>query len=59
MPNPKKSTPCDVEPFICPYDVESGEGCRYWCGLGVDEDEPDNEEEEFYKDLRLEQQEQM
>ena len=45
----KKTTPCDFEPYHCPYDVESGEGCRIYCGLGVDEDEPEDyyEREEY------------
>ena len=47
-----KRTPCDTEPFTCPYDAESGEACRVHCGVGVDEDE-------LYEDLLMEQKEQM
>lgn len=37
-----KKTPCDIEPFECPYDAVYSEHCRYYCGLGVDEDEPED-----------------
>lgn len=33
-----RETPCDYGE--CPYDAQYSEDCRYWCGLGVDEDEP-------------------
>lgn len=40
-----KITPCDYGE--CPYDAMYSEACRYYCGLGVDEDSyPDDE----YKD---------
>jgi hypothetical protein len=32
----KKDTPCDYGE--CPYNAIGGDDCRYWCGLGVDED---------------------
>ena len=42
------NNPCDYADengnHVCPYNSESGEGCRYWCGLGVDEDTRDEEE---------------
>lgn len=38
-----KETPCDYGE--CPYDAMYSEACRYYCGLGVDEDEPDYDEE--------------
>ena len=37
-----KITPCDYGE--CPYDAMYGEQCRYYCGLGVDEDEEEDEE---------------
>lgn len=33
--------PCDIEPFDCPFNARYSEDCRYYCGLGVDEDEPE------------------
>ena len=40
-----KETPCDWGD--CPYNAMYSEDCRYYCGLGVDEDSyPDEEEEE-------------
>ena len=39
-----KETPCDYG--NCPYDAEYSEHCRVYCGLGVDEDDyPDDEDE--------------
>lgn len=45
----KKTYPCDNPDPYCPYDAQSGMDCRNYCGLGVDEDEPDEEDfdEEF------------
>lgn len=37
--------PCDIS-GICPYDAIGGYDCRNFCGLGVDEDEEENYEEE-------------
>lgn len=34
-------TPCDYGE--CPYDAMYSEACRYYCGLGVDEDSYDDE----------------
>lgn len=42
-----KCYPCDTEPFDCPFGAKYTEDCRYYCGLGVDEDEP---YEEPYKE---------
>jgi hypothetical protein len=39
-----KTHPCDFEPFKCPFDARYSEDCRYHCGLGVDEDEPEDYE---------------
>ncbi len=39
-----KKTPCDYGE--CPYNAYSGYDCRNYCGLGVDEDEEDNYEDE-------------
>lgn len=36
-----RTTPCDYGE--CPYNAMYGEDCRYWCGLGVDEDEYESE----------------
>lgn len=36
---------CDILGY-CPHDAVGGYDCRNYCGLGVDEDEPDNYEEE-------------
>lgn len=33
----KRETPCDYGD--CPFNAERSEDCRYYCGLGVDEDE--------------------
>ena len=56
-----KHYPCDTEPFDCPFGARYSDDCRYYCGLGVDEYEPDEEpkREDFYEDLHLEQTEQM
>ena len=37
-----KTTPCDYGE--CPYNAIFSEHCRVYCGLGVDEDEEDEEE---------------
>ena len=37
-----KYTPCDTEPFECPFNARYSEDCRYYCGLGVDEYEPED-----------------
>lgn len=42
----KQRYPCDAEPFECPFDAQYSEDCRYYCGLGVDEDEEENYESE-------------
>ena len=40
-----RETPCDWGD--CPYNAMYSEDCRYYCGLGVDEDSyPDEDEEE-------------
>lgn len=36
-------TPCDYGD--CPYGATGGYDCRNYCGLGVDENEPEEEEE--------------
>lgn len=41
---PKKTTPCDHGD--CPFDAQYSEDCRYYCGLGVDEDGPEDEPED-------------
>lgn len=38
-----KITPCDYGE--CPYDAQYSEACRVYCGLGVDEDSYDEDEE--------------
>lgn len=38
-----KETPCDYGE--CPYGAMYGETCRVFCGLGVDENEIDDDEE--------------
>lgn len=40
-----KITPCDYGE--CPYDAQYSEACRVYCGLGVDEDSYDEDEEMF------------
>lgn len=40
-----KETPCDYGE--CPFGAEGGYDCRNYCGLGVDEDSYDEEEEMF------------
>lgn len=37
----KRETPCDYGE--CPYNAQYSEDCRVFCGLGVDEDEPDED----------------
>ena len=39
-----RETPCDFGE--CPYNASYSEDCRYWCGLGVDEDSYEDEEEQ-------------
>ena len=39
-----KSTPCDYGD--CPYNANYSEDCRYWCGLGVDENESEEDNDE-------------
>lgn len=34
-------TPCDYGE--CPHDAEYSDACRYYCGLGVDESEMEDE----------------
>lgn len=41
-----RTTPCDHGD--CPFGAECSEDCRYYCGLGVDEDEEDYEDDEEY-----------
>ena len=38
--SPCRSTPCDDSETGCPFDAQYSEDCRYYCGLGVDEDDP-------------------
>ena len=40
-----KTTPCDYGE--CPYNAMYSEHCRVYCGLGVDEDSYDEDEEMF------------
>ena len=40
-----KTTPCDFGE--CPYDAQYSEACRVHCGLGVDEDSYDEDDELF------------
>lgn len=40
----KQTHPCDYGE--CPFDAQHSEDCRYYCGLGVDEDEPEEYESE-------------
>lgn len=42
----KNYYPCDVLD-TCPYDAVGGYDCRNFCGLGVDEGEEENYEEEI------------
>lgn len=39
----RRETPCDFEPFICPYAAEYNCDCEYWCGAEEPE-EPEGEE---------------
>lgn len=43
MAKKKKLYPCDYEGLECPFDARYSGDCRYHCGLGVDEDEPDDD----------------
>lgn len=48
--------PCDGPEGFCPFDAVGGYDCRNYCGLGVDESEEDNYEEEDYcpdKDMEI------
>ena len=38
-----RETPCDWG--NCPYNAMYGEDCRYYCGLGVDDDSYPDEED--------------
>ena len=40
----KQLYPCDTEPFTCPFGAKYSEHCRYYCGLGVDEDESEEDD---------------
>lgn len=46
----KRETPCDYGE--CPYSASYSEDCRYWCGLGVDEDSYDEGgyDDEYYEE---------
>ena len=39
-----RETPCDLGD--CPYNAMYNEDCRYYCGLGVDYDGYDGDDEE-------------
>ena len=39
-----KFYPCDNPDSYCPFDAVGSYDCRNFCGLGVDEDEPDEED---------------
>lgn len=47
-----KYYPCDEDGHICPYGAIGGDDCRWYCGLGVDEDSYPEEDydAEFYED---------
>ena len=40
----KQQTPCDYGE--CPFNARYSEDCRYYCGLGVDEDSQEDEKDE-------------
>lgn len=40
----ENTTPCDFGD--CPFDAFSSESCRVYCGLGVDESDYDEEDED-------------
>lgn len=42
----KKIYPCDNPDSYCPFDAVGGYDCRNYCGLGVDENEPEDDYEE-------------
>ena len=44
MSNPKRTYPCDGENGTCPYNAQLAVSCIYHCGLGVDQ--PDKTEGE-------------
>ncbi len=50
-----KLTPCDTEPFDCPFDARYSEDCRYHCGLGVDEPDEDEYIEDHHHDWMSEE----
>lgn len=39
----RRETPCDFEPFICPYAAEYNCDCEYWCGAEEPEDNPEDD----------------
>lgn len=39
----KHMYPCDNPDSYCPFNAIGGHDCRNYCGLGVDEDEEENE----------------
>lgn len=41
----QKYYPCDTEPFDCPFNSQGGYDCRNYCGLGVDENDYEEDEE--------------
>ena len=44
----RRETPCDFEPFTCPYNAEYSSTCEYYCGAEEPEDIPDIDEDEEY-----------
>lgn len=49
----KLSTPCDIG--LCPYDVEHGGECEWYCSEEEPQDDPEIwEEEDYYLDLSVE-----
>lgn len=53
----KPTYPCDTEPFECPFNAQYSEDCRYYCGLGVDEDEPEDHSDDDYRNICFEEEE--
>ena len=41
----KNTYPCDNPDSYCPFNAIGGMDCRNFCGLGVDENEPENDDE--------------
>ena len=39
-------TDCDILGY-CPHDAQGGYDCRNYCGLGVDENKPEDNEEDI------------